>query len=249
LNANGTFLWVALVCQELANTRGHHTQKKLAAFPPGLNALYRRMMDQISTSEDAELCKQILAVVSAVYRPLSLDELSSFVEIPCEVSGDNEAESDVIQLCGSFLTLRERTVFFVHQSAKDFLLGEALKDISASGIKDVHRIILSRSLQVMSKTLRRDIYKLRAPWFPIDKVDQPVPDPLAAARYSCGYWIHHLLDYSPSINSDSGFWAGGSINEFLRQRYLYWLEALSLCRSMADGVLSMTKLQDFIEVA
>jgi hypothetical protein len=40
LNANGTFLWVALVCQELANVPGWKAQKKLTAFPPELDALY-----------------------------------------------------------------------------------------------------------------------------------------------------------------------------------------------------------------
>jgi hypothetical protein len=98
LNANGTFLWVALVCQELANISRWKAQKKLTAFPPGLDALYRRMMNQIWNSEDAELCKHILAVVSAVYRPVTLDELASFVD---SVSGDYEALSEIIGLGGS----------------------------------------------------------------------------------------------------------------------------------------------------
>lgn len=36
LNANGTFLWVALVCQELSNISGWKALQKLIAFPPGL---------------------------------------------------------------------------------------------------------------------------------------------------------------------------------------------------------------------
>jgi hypothetical protein len=59
LNANGTFLWVALVCQELANIPGWKAQKKLTAFPPGLDALYRRMMDQICNSDDAKRTLQL----------------------------------------------------------------------------------------------------------------------------------------------------------------------------------------------
>ena len=57
-NANDTFLWVALVCQELAKISRWNVLAKLTAFPPGLDAFYQRMMDQICTSEDAELCKQ-----------------------------------------------------------------------------------------------------------------------------------------------------------------------------------------------
>jgi hypothetical protein len=65
-NANGTFLWVALVCQELAKTSRWNIYSKLMAFPRGLDALYRQMMDQICSSDDAALCKHILAIVSTV---------------------------------------------------------------------------------------------------------------------------------------------------------------------------------------
>ncbi|KAH8598458.1 hypothetical protein B0O99DRAFT_615154 [Bisporella sp. PMI_857] len=40
-----------------------------------------------------------------------------------------------------------------------------------------------RSLEVMSRTLRRDVYSLNTPGFFIDQVKQRDPDPLAAARY------------------------------------------------------------------
>ena len=68
-------------------------------------------MDQICNSEDAELCKGILAVVSVVYRPITLEELASFVDMPNGVSND-ESLTEIIGLCGSFLTLRERTILF-----------------------------------------------------------------------------------------------------------------------------------------
>ena len=60
----------------------------MTAFPPGLDALYRRMIDQIRDSKDAELYKRILAVVSAVYRPITLDELLAFVDMPNGVAGE-----------------------------------------------------------------------------------------------------------------------------------------------------------------
>jgi hypothetical protein len=151
------------------------------------------MMDQIWNSEDTELCKSILVVVSGVYQPITLDELASLVDMPDGVSGD-ESLTEIIGLCGSFLTLQKRTISFVHQSAKDFLFKEASNGIFPSTIQSVHCTIFSRSLQVMSRTLRRDVYNLRAPGFSIDQVKQPDPDPLAAARYSCLYWIDHLLD-------------------------------------------------------
>jgi hypothetical protein len=250
LNANDTFLWVALVCQELANIPRWKAQKKLMAFPPGLNALYKRMMDQIWNSEDTELCKRILAVVSAVYRPVTLDELASFVDMPDGVSGDYEALSEIIGLCGSFLTLRERTISFVHQSVKDFILKEVYYKIFPSGREEAHYVIFSRSLQVMSRTLRRDIYCLCALGYPIERVELPDPDPLAASRYSCIYWVDHLCDWNanPRANHRVDLQDGGVVDVFVRKKYLYWLEALSLCRGMSMGVMLMTKLEALSQV-
>jgi hypothetical protein len=249
-NANGTFLWVALVCQELTNISGWKAQKRLMAFPPGLDALYRRMIDQIWNSEDADLCKRILAIASAVYRPVTLDELVSFVDMPNGVSGDYKALSEIIELCGSFLTLRGYTVSFVHQSAKDFLLSEASNEIFPSGIEDIHHLIFSKSLHVMSRTLRRDIYGLQALGCPIEQVKQPDPDPLAASRYLCIYWVDHLCDWcsNPDADLKVDLQDGGTVDVFIKKTYLYWLEALSLCRSISKGVLSMTKLDILIQV-
>ncbi len=249
-NAKGTFLWVALVCQELANTSGWKAKNKLKVFPPGLDALYRRMKDQIWSSEDAELCKRILAVVLAVYRPVTLDELAAFVDMPDGVSGDYKALSEIIGLCGSFLTLRERTISFVHQSAKDFLLKKTSDKVFPSGIEDIHHIIFSRSLYIMSETLRRDIYSLRILGYPIEQVTQPDPDPLASSRYSCIYWVDHLCDWYSNSDADPkvDLQDGGIVDVFVRKKYLNWLEALSLCRSMSGGVLSMAKLEAIIQV-
>ncbi|KAJ5337402.1 NACHT nucleoside triphosphatase [Penicillium brevicompactum] len=113
--SQGTFLWVALVCQELDRTPRRHALKKLEAFPPGLDALYDRMIDQVRSSEDAEPCKRILAVMSIVYRPVAFDELASLVELPDDLSYDSETLSEVIATCGSFLTVSEKTINFVHQ--------------------------------------------------------------------------------------------------------------------------------------
>lgn len=44
-NANGTFLWVALVCKELVDVSGWEVEDILMSFPPGLDALNKRMLD------------------------------------------------------------------------------------------------------------------------------------------------------------------------------------------------------------
>ncbi|KAL2195138.1 hypothetical protein P885DRAFT_24441, partial [Corynascus similis CBS 632.67] len=246
-NASGTFLWVALVCQELANTAEWEAEELLRTFPPGLDALYRRMMDQINNSRHAKLLQRILAAAAVVYRPITLEELPVLVDIPYRASGNDKSLTEIIRLCGSFLTLRERTISFVHQSAKDFLLQQAQNEIFPSKVEEVHHNIFSRSLRAMQHTLRRNIYRLGTPGYSIDEVSPPDPDPLVVVRYSCVYWINHLCDCTHEIvNKD--LQAGGSIDTFLREKYLQWLEALSLLRSMSEGIVSMLKLERLSKV-
>jgi hypothetical protein len=184
-------------------------------------------------------------------------ELTSFVDMLEDISDDIESLVEVIGLCGSFLTLRERTIYFIHQSAKDFLLREAYGQLFPLGIEEKHYAVFKRSLSVMSGTLRRDIYNLCAPGFPIHQLNQPDPDPLAAARYSCAYWFDHIehdhdgdvRDGDSSSQYRDELRDGGTVHRFLQEKFLYWLEALSLMRSMSKGVFGISKLVSLLTVS
>jgi hypothetical protein len=249
-NANDTFLWVALVCQDLRATARRNVLKKLDTFPPGLDALYERMMQQISQSDDAELCRQLLALVALVYRPITLPELVALAEQLEDIADESELQ-EIIGLCGSFLTLQGEAIYFVHQSAQDFLLTKAVAEVFPSGTEAVHHAIFARSLQAMSKTLRQDMYGLQELGCLIEDVEQPDPDPLASSRYSCIYWVDHLRKSDPvcSTTYRQDIQDEGVVHAFLRTGYLHWLEALSLCRSMAKGVLCMNDLQSLVKVS
>ncbi|OAG12146.1 HET-domain-containing protein [Paraphaeosphaeria sporulosa] len=179
-NANDTFLWVALVCQELGRTANRHVLKKLAVFPPGLDDLYKRMMQQMSESDDADTCRCVLASTAVLYRPVTIHELVALIEQPEDVSNDMR---EIIDLCGSFLTVREDTVYFVHQSAKDFLLVKASNEVFPNGMEEIHRAIFSTSLAHLSSILHRDMYSLKALGSAVKNVKPPHPDPLAASHY------------------------------------------------------------------
>jgi hypothetical protein len=248
-NANDTFLWVALVCQHLQATARRNVLRKLELFPPGLDALYEQMMQQISKTDDAKLCKQVLAAVALVYRPITLEELVALVE-PLEDVVDDAEMREIIGFCGSFLALRGQTVYFVHQSAKDFLLAKAAQEVFPAGREAAHQAIFAGSLQIMSTTLRRDMYSLKALGTLIDDVQMPEPDPLATVRYSCVHWVDHLRDSNPSASATYAVHLrdGGVVDRFLREKYLYWLECLSLCKSMSKGIVSMRELQVLVQV-
>ncbi|KAH5722255.1 hypothetical protein HBI17_253400 [Parastagonospora nodorum] len=247
-NADNTFLWVALVCQDLKTTRKWNVLKKLVLIPRGLDSLYKRMMDQLSESDSAEICLQVLASTAILYRPVSVPELAALVE-QLEDLDDLKLVREIVSFCGSFLTLREDTVYFVHQSAKDFLFAKAYSETFLDGSEAVHQAIFLRSLAILSKTLHRDMYSLEAPGYPIKNIKLPKPDPLAVSRYPCIYWIDHLCDSKPEslVNGVGNLQFLGAVDEFLRKKFLYWLEGLSLCKSVGEGVVLMEKMWSLVQ--
>ncbi|KAK7419080.1 hypothetical protein QQX98_003582 [Neonectria punicea] len=230
-------------------TNANDTLDKLKEFPPGLDAVYYRMTANVLECNDATICKDILAALCTVRRSATLKELAALVQSLGKYSDNPQTMQVIIGNCGSFLTLHNGTVSFVHQSAKAFLLDKACDKILPSGPEQGHYTIFKRSLEILETTLRRDIYSLRDPEFSIDEVARPDPDPLARARYSCIYWLDHLRH--------SGLTAGNSQNNrkevfvalhtFLETRFLYWLEALSLLRSIRMGIVAMINLRDFVK--
>ncbi|KAI6789075.1 hypothetical protein KC361_g8710 [Hortaea werneckii] len=246
-NARGTFLWVALVCQELLDVDGWEAKGLSQEFPPGLEPFYRRMTEQILHSRRSKLCKEVLAIASVVRRPLSLEEMSALVSGGPSDCSKPEAWVSIVEDCGSFLTLRNEVVSFVHQSAKDFLVLQARSDIFPNAIGQVHYDVCTRSLSLMMETLRRDIYELEDPGTYIDEANPPHSfDPLAAIHYSCVYWFEHLQESTTSSDKDI-LRNGGMLDSFLRGYYLYWLEASSLSRSMAEAQVSMSKLETLLQ--
>jgi hypothetical protein len=250
-NANDTFLWVALVCQNLEKYQRWKVLSKLGEFPPGLDALYKKMVHQVLSIDDAgdvDLCQRILAIMTSVYRPITLFELGRLIDIPRNLLDDVNFLDEIVALCGSFLTIRDNTIYFVHQSAKDHLISneEAISAIFPSGRGNVHLAIYSHSIQAMDAILRKNIYGLsHFDNFINDGISVLNLDPLNPISYSCIHWADHLYEGTArewstvqhNIPIDEGV-----LDSFLRKHLLHWLESLSLLQHISEGVLSISKL-------
>jgi hypothetical protein len=103
------------------------------------------------------------------------------------MSDDLKSLKEIIGLCDSFFIIREKTIYFMHQSAKNYLFINVFDKIFPFKREEIYYVIFSRSLQVMSRTLRRDIYSLRTLKYLIERAELPDPDLLTTSRYSCIY--------------------------------------------------------------
>ncbi|KAJ5225215.1 hypothetical protein N7468_006440 [Penicillium chermesinum] len=248
-NSGGTFLWVALVCEHLMKKSFLYPTTQMKLFPPGLDALYERMLQRVSESDGKDFCLRIIALAAMLYRPITLSELLHFVEVP-EDARDHELDflHHAIVLCGSFLVIREDTVYIVHQSAKEFLDKKAAQKEISSEAEEIHFHVFSKSMDAISEGLVRDVYGLRAPGYSIDQVRCPVPDPLATMQYACVYWVDHLIECYSRTEVYGNFNDGSSVETFFCKDYLHWLEALSLWRILPTGIASILKLRNYLEV-
>ncbi|KAL6689999.1 hypothetical protein J3F84DRAFT_398617 [Trichoderma pleuroticola] len=229
-NADGTFLWVAVVCEML---------KKAPSFDPRPKSV-----------AEFHWGSRILAISTLARRPLSIQELETLTFSPSNrddtIKSLEKCWEEALGYCGNFLTKRKGVVYFIHQSAKDFIINKASDKLFSDGTKYVNRCIFEVSISTMMNTLRRDIYRLIKPGFLIDDLtsqDVPSPDPLAPVRYCCVCWIDHFVESISHSDNNNG---QELIYNFLKEKYIYWLEALSLLRSMYHGLMGMQKLDKLL---
>ncbi|KAF8533302.1 hypothetical protein BDD12DRAFT_984533 [Trichophaea hybrida] len=131
--ANGMFLWVSLILDDLkksTNTTPRAIRKALQTLPTDLPGIYINILSKIR-KEDQETAQRILQWVVWAMRPLTLQELTIAIAVlpkhTCMSSIQDDMHTDLKRalrlIFGPMLRIEDNdTVHLVHQSAKDFLL-------------------------------------------------------------------------------------------------------------------------------
>ena len=253
-NAQGTYLWVALVCKELGKVRAKHAKIKLRSFPSGLEPLYDRMLAQVDSQDDkgdAELCRRILRFVTVAMAPQNIRVLPVMCAFPNDMLDDPQNIEDLILRCGSFLALRDGIVHFVHQSSADFFINGPGRRIFPQDQEGEHYRIADLCLRFMNETLKEDICNLNHPGILCTeiehrKIDTCIP---ASVQYACCYWVKHIdkAGYlERSTNNPVGYLG---TQELLEKHLLHWFEALSLLRQVSGGIIGLQYLESAIKVS
>ena len=156
--AEGTFLWVALACRELSKPTvlSINTKSVLLKLPSGLVPLYRRILEQVLSFEDeefAEHAKAILRSMVIAFRPLALLELGIAARLPDEHREDIVLIEEYLKVCGSLVTIRDNVAYFVHQSAKTFILTNGLGQVLSMDISADHQFLALNCFDYISGKL------------------------------------------------------------------------------------------------
>lgn len=242
--ADGTFLWVALVCKELEAVQKLDMMDRLGKFPAGLEPLYERILAQLLVQDSGEYPQRhlkVLRLLTIALRPLHLKEIVVLGDLLPGRTYDLQDSQDLVGSCGSFLTVRDDIVYFVHQSAIDFFKTGRGSRIFSAGESRAHSSMAYHCLALMSSSLRRNICKLSTPdASPLeidqDYLEQHLPTHI---QYSVQYWLDH---YNRGLAITDRWHDDAKVLIFFQTFFLNWLEALSLIQSTANAVRMVTHL-------
>jgi WD40 repeat protein len=233
--AEGTFLWVSLVCKKLENVPQERALGTIQDLPPGLDALYDRALDQLrdGKTDDTKKCMRLLKAIMLVYRPLNVVEVSYVTGLADE---DNEG---LFNRCASFIRRQANKIEFVHQSTRDYLAEEKTQFIFQLYTSFGHHDILQGCLSQLSERLKVNLLDLPRPDStrnPSEPLNKEETVKISCLDYAATFWVRHFENVDHVINQSETL---ENVRVFLYSKFLEWLEYLSLSGrlSLAPGFL------------
>ncbi|KAJ4341921.1 hypothetical protein N0V95_007106 [Ascochyta clinopodiicola] len=130
-----TYLWVHLVFDYLKSEGLQETRKgirsAMKSLPTSVNKTYEKILTR---SKHQSTVRKALAIMLAASRPLTLSKLSIAMELDdtirtiqeLNLEKDEKFKLRIKRLCGLFVSVHHNKVYFIHQTAREFLLGDLI---------------------------------------------------------------------------------------------------------------------------
>lgn len=248
--ADGTFLWVSLVCKKLETVRQDEALATIQNLPPGLHPLYDRILNQISEGEldDVKKSMRLLKAMMLVYRPLKVEEVPSVTGL----TNEDDAIMTLVNRCASLIKVQENNIEFIHQSAREYLAGVNGQSMVDSHECFGHYEIVLGCLSQLSKWLKVNLLDLPRPdstkeaWKTIK--DQKGIVQLGCLGYAATFWVQHLKNIKRGTIVKSGLVEKGAVGLFIHTKLLEWLESLSLLDELPRATEALNTLVDIAKV-
>ncbi|EMR87686.1 putative ankyrin repeat protein [Botrytis cinerea BcDW1] len=203
-----TYLWVYLVFDHLESITFKKTNKgvdvAIKALPKSVNQAYEKIL---SKSENYLMVRKALCIVLAAHRPLTLaemnialniDTVSRPIEYP-DLETDENFKGTIRNWCGLFISIHHNKVYFLHQTAREFLLTKlsSLVKIETEGSSWQDSISIQESHSVLATSCIRYLEL-----FNHETVVSPDEDESTCLHmdrdifldYSAENWAHHFRE-------------------------------------------------------
>ncbi|KAF3004398.1 hypothetical protein E8E13_010156 [Curvularia kusanoi] len=163
-----TYLWVHLIFDHLKSEGFKNTtkgvQQAIQTLPATVNQAYEKILNR---SKDPLLVRKALSIIFAATRALTLAELNIAMEIQpttqsrkdLDLEDNRHFESRLRSLCGLFVSVYRKKVYFLHQTAREFLSADPSTSASGPGSslwqssispQGAHKILAAQCMRYLS---------------------------------------------------------------------------------------------------
>jgi hypothetical protein len=259
LYACGLFIWAATACRFIREGK-RFARKRLdtilkvstsavTAPEKHLNEIYLAVLKHsisldYSEEEKEEACdmlKHTLGSIVVLFSPLSAVSLSRLLHLP------KEEVDQTFEDLYAILDIPEdptRPLRLHHPSFRDFLHNKDRCGDFWVDEKEAHQILATGCIQLMSQTLKKNIYETHAPGSQASQaesswIEKCLPPEV---QYACLYWVRHLQNSGAQVHS------GEEVHQFLQAHLLHWLEALGWMGKASEGIQAILSLEAHVLV-
>jgi hypothetical protein len=241
--ACGLFVWASTACAFIEE--GHDPEERLnivlqaeevSESESALDALYLAALRSVGRWEDRSFRSDFFSIFGAIIAAKNPLTHSAIDQLLCP----RRPSLHTISRFGCVLRWTSSDpVRILHPSFADFLThqfrcgnGPWFIDLSLH-----HRHLAMSCLDLLEKTLRRDLYDLS---FSFPRLDITIPEDVSYAGAS---WIHHVCstteDVAPVVMR---------MDVFLHRHLLHWLEVMSLLKISREAGSLLNSLHGWIQV-
>ncbi|KAJ5682334.1 hypothetical protein N7462_005499 [Penicillium macrosclerotiorum] len=234
--SKGSFLWTVLVLNELSTAfEKVEIDQILDEVPPDMGNLYLRTLELMSkTHRGKKLAKAILVWASCAIRPLTTTELTLALHLDTKDKVLNLSDG-IAALCGQLVLVdKVGRIQLIHETAREFLLGENLESEFAVNPVDAHTRIAKACLAYLTQ---EEMRPPRTRKRTLSKVPKRSP----FSTYACEAFSNHLA------HCDAGSVdLFGSVVTFLRSNVLTWIEWVAQTRNLTLLIRTAKNLRIYL---
>ncbi|KAL3484771.1 purine and uridine phosphorylase [Aspergillus germanicus] len=156
-----TYLWVYLVFDHLKAKQFKKTLRgldfEISTLPANVNEAYDQILRK---SKEQAMVRRALNIILAASRPLTISEMNIALNVndtsKCIHDLDLEEKEDFgLRLrtgCGLFISIHHDKIYFLHQTAREFLLGDTVQPVlDPSGSLWQHSITIQSAHNILAE--------------------------------------------------------------------------------------------------
>lgn len=261
--ADGLFIYAATVCRfigDLADPEGPEERLKLVldgdshaqSSTKALDEIYTQVLrnsikknDEDSKRKLRENFRCVVGSIVILFDVLSIPALAMLLSI---------SEGKVITSLRFLHSLIDiphdfnSPVRLLHPSFRDFLL-DSQRCLGQSfwiNKEKAHGNLARGCLEIMAKTLKRNICNLRTPGAAPNETESKLP---AHMQYACLYWFDHFNQSDHVWQKNIDLFDHDQVYQFFQENFLNWLEAMSLMGKISEGAAIITRFESMLEVS